>query len=144
MRKPAEFETHPVSFADAMRLRMFRGIVKRVIDGDTVTVMIDVGFFTYIFADVRIADINTPEIVGAERAKGLEARAFVEGLLSDRPVLLQTHLQSTGTERMSFERYVADIWLSGYTGPTGETNVAAEVRAAGYDKLHPWQGEDGG
>jgi endonuclease YncB( thermonuclease family) len=135
MRKPAEFETHPVSFADAMRDGKFRGVVKRVHDGDTYSVFIDEGFFDYAVKDIRLADVNTPEVVGVERAAGMEAQVFAASLLLEQPIVLRTQMQSTGSERMTFDRYVADVWII-HAGGTQES-VASLIRAAGFDKLHP-------
>jgi micrococcal nuclease len=55
--------------------------VIKVVDGDTVDVVIDVGFDIYLKKRVRIAGIDTPEsrtTDAAEKAKGLEAKKFAE------------------------------------------------------------------
>ena len=63
----------------------YKCIIKRIIDGDTVDVDIDLGFETWLMNKrVRIVHIDAPETRTRdleEKAAGLEAAAFVESLL---------------------------------------------------------------
>lgn len=52
-------------------------------DGDTVTVDVDLGFKVGVEMDVRLYGIDTPEVVGMSRARGLQAKHFLETLLVD-------------------------------------------------------------
>jgi micrococcal nuclease len=55
--------------------------VVRVIDGDTVEILIDLGFSITIKQTVRIKGINSPEIHtrdNAEKTKGLASKVYAE------------------------------------------------------------------
>lgn len=59
---------------------IYRGKCLRVVDGDTVDLMIDAGFKLTVTARFRLAGINTPELKSAdeaERARALEAKNFL-------------------------------------------------------------------
>ena len=65
----------------------YKAKVRRVIDGDSVVVDIDLGFDTWIKdQNVRIHGIDTPEVRTKdplEKAHGLLAKAFVEKVLPE-------------------------------------------------------------
>ena len=65
----------------------YKAKVRRVIDGDSVVVDIDLGFDTWIKdQNVRIHGIDTPEVRTKdplEKAHGLLAKAFVEQILPE-------------------------------------------------------------
>jgi len=56
----------------------YKAEVVRVIDGDTFDVRLDVGFDTHIFKRIRLLGVDTWEIRGEERERGLIAKEFVE------------------------------------------------------------------
>ncbi len=71
--------------------------VKRVVDGDTVDLEIDLGFYQYGVYRFRLWGIDTPELRGGTpetKASAREAKAFVqdwlETHLSERDVLVST------------------------------------------------------
>lgn len=55
-------------------LYVYRARVLRVIDGDTVEVEIDLGFSVSMTRKVRLYGIDAPEVRGAEKLRGEEAR----------------------------------------------------------------------
>jgi micrococcal nuclease len=57
--------------------------VIRIVDGDTLWLDIDLGFYTHRQVDIRLANINTPERV-QYTAQGIQdpARAYVEECLA--------------------------------------------------------------
>jgi micrococcal nuclease len=60
--------------------------VKKVIDGDTIDVVIDLGFSILFESRVRLAGIDTPESRTAdkrEKALGLEAKKFLADKIKD-------------------------------------------------------------
>ena len=60
--------------------------VVKVIDGDTIDIIIDVGFGFYKKDRVRIAGIDTPESRTRDKKEkqyGLAAKYFLEGLLNN-------------------------------------------------------------
>jgi len=64
-----------------MSLYTYRAKLKRVVDGDTVDVYIDLGFDIHYFSRVRLAGINAPESRTRnleEKKLGLAAKEYVE------------------------------------------------------------------
>jgi len=82
----------------------YRAKLDRVVDGDTVDVIIDLGFGITLGSDklpkrVRLYGINTPETRTrdlAEKALGLAAKARVEELLADGQLIVRTQKDNTG------------------------------------------------
>ena len=65
---------------------IYRGKLKRVVDGDTIDALIDVGFDIWIKKRIRYSGIDTWESRTrdlAEKAKGLEAKARNKELLME-------------------------------------------------------------
>lgn len=109
IRKPPDFTRHPVSFSDALKIGLFRGICYHVVDGDTADFMIDLGFYHYTYSALRFKGIDTPELRGTtgeilEKAKSALRR--VQEL-----VLNQCALLDTSKEEETFGRFVASLWI---------------------------------
>lgn len=69
--------------------------VNKVIDGDTLEVLIDLGFDIHHKARIRLVGVNTPESRTsdkAEKVRGLAAKAYTEDwcLSCDKDVFLKT------------------------------------------------------
>ena len=68
--------------------------VKNVVDGDTIDVVIDLGFDILFASRVRLAGIDTPEsrtTDKAEKALGLEAKEYLKKHLKDaKSVVIRT------------------------------------------------------
>ena len=68
--------------------------VKNVVDGDTIDVIIDLGFDILFASRVRLAGIDTPEsrtTDKAEKALGLEAKEYLKKQLKDaKSVVIRT------------------------------------------------------
>lgn len=94
---------------------MYRAEVKRIIDGDTIDVLIrwDIGFkiVAETYQRIRLARIDAPEVRGPERPRGLEATEWLKkelgfvGPHTTRVVML------TDKDPDVFGRYIAEIWL---------------------------------
>lgn len=79
----------------------YKAKVVKVVDGDTVDVVMELGFDISYSARVRLLGINTPESRTkdlVEKAAGLEAKDFVVQWLEDRDniVILSTQLDGKG------------------------------------------------
>lgn len=87
----------------------------RVIDGDTVDLLIDLGWSTSIKERVRLLGLDTPEIRGPERESGLEFKEFVEdwfnyhGAYDSGEVILE----SVEYERDKYGRTLGEIYSLG-------------------------------
>ena len=84
--------------------------VLRIVDGDTIDVMIDVGFDINHKARVRLLGINTPETRTndlKEKAAGFAAKDFAKDWLDGcDTIYIQTHKDKSG----KFGRVLADIY----------------------------------
>lgn len=81
----------------------YRGQVYRVVDGDTVEVLLDLGFDAWSRVALRIAELWAPE---RNVSAGKEAQAVMADLL---PV--GTPIAVYSTQRRSFARYVGELWV---------------------------------
>jgi micrococcal nuclease len=110
----------------------YKATVVRVVDGDTVWVDVDLGFFLRQTMNLRLNGINTPEIRGAEREEGLKVKQFVIDTLAQCPaVVIKTYKLG------KFGRYIADIYyLPGSDDPdeilTNGTYLNEELLAKGF------------
>jgi micrococcal nuclease len=98
----------PIAAKQEAALWRYRANAIRVIDGDTIVMDIDLGFRTMILSEpVRLAGINTPELIGADTVRARQAKKFVEVWLSDDPALyIQTQLLH---EREKYGRVLATV-----------------------------------
>lgn len=62
----------------------YRATLDRVVDGDTVYLVVDLGFHIQVRMSFRLLGIDTPEVRGEERPEGLVAKAALEAMLKDR------------------------------------------------------------
>lgn len=126
MRKPAEFHDSPFPFPEGP---CYRGVVRHVVDADTLDVFCDLGLYQYTYVTVRLAGINAPEVYGTNAKvhapHGQEAKALAERLVLGKHVLITTE-----KDKQSFGRFVASIT---YADDDGPRDLAEALRAAGYD-----------
>ena len=85
---------------------IYRAIVNKVYDGDTITVDIDLGFNIWKKNEsIRLLGIDAPEIRGEEREQGLISKKFLSHLVLHKEVEIRTHKDSKG----KYGRYLAII-----------------------------------
>jgi len=85
----------------------YKAYVRRVYDGDTITVDIDLGFGTILKNQkVRLIRINAPEIKGKERPLGLKSRDGLRSLISNKWVKIKT----TKDKKGKYGRWLAEVW----------------------------------
>lgn len=99
----------------------YKAEVTRVVDGDTIDVMIDLGFATFTKARLRFARINAPEIRPrkknfptekarlAEKSRGLVAKELIKNFIevNKNQVTIET------TKKGKYGRWIAEIWVLG-------------------------------
>ena len=83
------------------KLYHYQAKIDRVIDGDTVVVLVDLGFDLHSKQTVRLYGINTPECRTrdkVEKAAGLKAKARLKEMLADTRgrVVIKTRLDGKG------------------------------------------------
>jgi micrococcal nuclease len=86
----------------------YRAYVRRVYDGDTVTVDIDLGFDIVIKNQkIRLLRINAPEVRGKQRPEGLKSRDALRGKISNKWVKVKTEKDKKG----KYGRWLGEIWI---------------------------------
>ena len=90
--------------------------VTNVVDGDTIDVLIDLGFDILFQSRVRLAGIDTPESRTRdlkEKALGLESKEYLKKQLKDaKSVIIKTEKMNS-TEK--FGRILGWLYVNGYT-----------------------------
>jgi endonuclease YncB( thermonuclease family) len=84
------------------RLYTYVARVERVIDGDTLWVVIDCGFQNRTRQKIRLRGIDTPELPTKD---GVKAKAYVEDIVERSPFVVLTTSKSD-----KYDRYLADLF----------------------------------
>lgn len=94
----------------------YSAAVDRVVDGDTLDLIVDLGFKVKLQERFRLASIDAPESYGTRASEaGRASCLFLAGILPEgSPVRIRT--QKTG----KFNRWVAEVWV---VNPDGETSI---------------------
>ena len=89
--------------------------IKKVVDGDTVDIVLNLGFNILHAVRVRLASIDPPESRRRdldEKARGLLAKEFLKNWLSQehekKKIVIKTFKKSKG----KFGRVLAEIWVN--------------------------------
>ncbi len=99
----------------------YEAAIDRVIDGDTLLVVIEVGFRIKVYDKLRLRGIDCPELGTPE---GERAKRFVAGLLpAESVIVLKSHKTRTDT----YGRFVADVFFK-----TGQRNCDDIIRDGIY------------
>lgn len=129
MRKPGQFNNWPESLPVAYG--PYRAVVDRIVDGDTIYMLISPGFNVYTYESIRIMGIDAPEIFRGteeERARGKAAKEYLESIA---PPGTQCVIR-TDKDRTSFGRYSASILLQ------DGTDIASKMVEAGMATWSEW------
>lgn len=115
----------------------FKARPLRVVDGDTIDFMVDLGFSVYHRVRVRLNGVDAPEIYGVKREseeyqRGKAASEFAEVWLEDNinedgHCYITTH-QQTG----KFGRYLADV----HSGIDYSRNLNEDLVDEGYAEIY--------
>ena len=98
------------SFLERMNLFFYRAEITRVIDGDTVVADVDLGMGIWQHdLRLRLFGINTPELHGADREAGQQAKAWLVSRLKNSVIMVQSHKDRTG----KYGRYLATVFADG-------------------------------
>lgn len=88
----------------------YRAYVRRVYDGDTITVDIDLGFGIELKnQSIRLLGINTPEIRGKEREEGLKSRDALRKRIANKWIIIKTKKDKKG----KYGRWLGEIYMAG-------------------------------
>ena len=106
------------SLKSKSKLYYYVAQVTAVYDGDTLTVDLDLGLGLWRHAQtIRLWRVNTPEVKGAEKERGLQVRDFVRKLVLNKPILLRTILDLRGADRTEkFGRLLGEVLIEDESG----------------------------
>ena len=105
---------------------LYRGVVQRVIDGDTVDILCDLGFHIFIKERFRLEGIDTPELRGGTtetKKLAQDAKKWLTSVLLDKEVLVLSKKQG------KFGRYLGTIYLD-------EVDINQELIKLGHAKVY--------
>ena len=86
----------------------YKMTVTKVVDGDTVYGVVDLGFnIGYQKMEFRLSGINTPETKGTTREAGLTSKKFVEDTIMDKEVIIVTKKDT----KEKYGRYLAEVFF---------------------------------
>lgn len=104
----------------------YRAKVTRVVDGDTIDVVTDLGFGLDMAMRLRLLGVDAPETTGETAAAGAAATAFTKNWLVEHQDIDQWIFVATIKSRQdrdkadSFGRYLAMVWDMGKTANLNE------------------------
>ena len=102
----------------------YHGKVVDVYDGDTCTIVVDLGFRVQIEIKVRLLGINAPELKGVTKDAGFEARNYLIQLIAGKYVYIKTYKD----KQEKYGRWLGEIYLS----DNSETSVNHMMITAGH------------
>jgi len=85
----------------------YKAKLKRLVDGDTCYLSIDVGFKITKTIDVRLRGINCPEVRGREKVYGKQVTQYVYSIFEKHSGNCEIKTYKKG----KYGRYVADIYF---------------------------------
>lgn len=88
-------------------LYWYRASCVRVIDGDTVDVLVDLGYKIRVEQRVRLFGMNAPELKGTEKDAGLKTK----GRLAELIVGKELWIDSMKDSQEKYGRYLVEIWV---------------------------------
>lgn len=106
----------------------YKGKVTNVVDGDTIDVVIDLGFRMTTTQRLRLQGIDTPELRGGteeSKEKAREAKQFVIDKCLGDEVFIKTYKAD------SFGRYLAAVYIGNQMD-----NLAVMLVQAGYAEIY--------
>jgi micrococcal nuclease len=83
----------------------YKAVVKRVVDGDTIDVILDLGFNIQYTERVRLARINAPEI---STDAGKTVKTFMIDMLEGRDVTIRTQKNTFD----KYGRWIAEVFYN--------------------------------
>jgi len=88
----------------------YKAFVRKVYDGDTITVDIDLGFDVILKNQkIRLSKINTPEVRGKSREEGIKVRNIVRERISNKWVIIKT----TKDKKGKYGRWLGTVYEYG-------------------------------
>jgi len=103
VKKEKETLLEKTAKQDPDSLYLYKGVLERVVDGDTLLSGIDIGFKNFTRQRIRLRGINSPEL---DTQEGKRILNYLKRRLRESPELLvKTHRQD------KYGRYIGDVFL---------------------------------
>lgn len=88
---------------------VYRALIVKAYDGDTMTAVVDLGFGSSLKMKLRLLYIDTPELRGEELEEGRRVRDLVRSMVLDKEVIIRTEKDKSG----KYGRYLAEVYVDG-------------------------------
>lgn len=124
-RTTGKRSTNPIN--TTTMLYFYKAVLERVVDGDTIVAMVDLGFHTWKKVTIRLIGIDAPETRGGteeSKAQGEAAKAWLQQILPSTFYMSSTKLDSFG-------RSLAILYASEWDAAAG-TSIQALMVQAGH------------
>jgi len=103
----------------------YKAIVKKIYDADTITVDIDLGFYTWIHdQSLRLEGINAPEVTGVEKPQGIISRDMLRSWISLGSEII---IKCSGKDK--YGRWLVTIFYQG-------VNINEKLVSEGFAKTY--------
>lgn len=115
--------------------------VVKVVDGDTIDVLIDLGFKIHHKARVRLYGVNTPESRTkdlAEKQLGLKAKSFTEDWTSRHPEIF---IKTIAGKDDKYGRILAQIYSDTDIKSAQTSCLNEDIVSAGYARAYFGSGD---
>ena len=92
----------------------YRAVIKKVVDGDTLEIDIDLGLLVWIHSEkVRLLGVNTPEVYGVKKdspewVEGNKASIFVKTVLKEKDEVI---IETVKDKKEKYGRYLAVVYI---------------------------------
>jgi len=106
--------------------------VLKVVDGDTVDLMVDLGFNVHHKIRVRLYGVNTPESRtkdAAEKEMGLRAKQFTSDWMDRHP---EVFVQTVADKNEKYGRVLANVFSSNLVDDPATACLNKDIIGAGY------------
>lgn len=107
----------------------YRARCKRVVDGDTFVLDVDLGFNVRTHITVRLRGVNAYE---RSAAGGPEATAWTRSTIGEADLLVTSY-----HDKMTFARWVCDVKVLRVVGDTQPYDLAEAMVEAGHAVKYP-------
>jgi micrococcal nuclease len=108
----------------------YTAILRRVVDGDTLELDIDVGFRMHYFCKCRLARVNAPEML---EFGGVQARLFVEAELAKA-----TGIVVTSKRLDKYGRVLGEVRFTRGIEPDEWINLSDLLLSTGHGLPYRW------
>ena len=93
----------------------YSAVVVAVVDGDTIDVDVDLGFYVWIREQrIQLFGVDSPEPRGETKAQGDAATAYLDGLIGGKEIILRTIAGKDRADRDElFGHWLGVVYLDG-------------------------------